>query len=88
MEITNQSRRPLTVSLPGGKKLRLGPLKSGQITSRDAEHPMVQKLVNDGIVQLNDGGGATKNRAGAGNVSARQSQRRGPGAAQRQGGDQ
>ena len=87
MEIKNQSRRPLTIALPGGKKLRLGPLKSGQITARAAEHPAVKKLVEEGIIQLNDGSGATKNRAGTGNVSARPSQRRGSGAAQRQSGD-
>ena len=87
MEITNQSRRPLTIALPGGKKLRLGPLKSGQITARAAEHPAVQQLVKDGIVQLNDGSGSSKNRPGAGNVSARPSQRRGNGIAQRQSGD-
>ncbi len=87
MEITNQSRRPLTIALPGGKKLRLGPLKSGQITARAAEHPAVKKLVEEGIIQLNDGSGATKNRAGTGNVSARPSQRRGSGTAQRQSGD-
>jgi ribosomal protein L19E len=87
MEIINQSRRPLTISLPGGKKLRLGPLKSGQITTRAAEHPAVQQLVKDGIIQLNDGSGSSKSRGGAGNVGASPSQRRGSGTAQRQSGD-
>ena len=87
MEITNQSRRPLTIPLSGGKKLRLGPLKSAQITARSAEHPAVQKLVKDGIIQLNDGGSATKSRANAGHITVRQSQRRGSGIAQRQSGD-
>ena len=87
MDITNQSRRPLTISLPGGKKLRLGPLKSGQITARDAEHPTVQKLIKDGVIQLKDGAASTRKQAGGGNMSGRQSQRRGTGTAQRQSGD-
>ena len=88
MDITNQSRRPLTISLPGGKKLRLGPLKTGQITARDAEHPAVQKLVEDGTIEISQGGGSWKSRSSGGNVSGSPSQRRGPGAAQRQSGDQ
>lgn len=52
MEITNLSKKPLRVPLPAGKKLFLGPGKSGQITRRAAEKPAVLKLVESGEVKL------------------------------------
>ena len=35
MNITNKCKRPISISLPGGKKLFLGPGKSGQINHLD-----------------------------------------------------
>ncbi len=32
MDITNNTNKPLSIPLPGGKKLFLGPRKTGQIT--------------------------------------------------------
>jgi len=45
MELTNLSKKPLSVPLPGGKKLFLGPGKSGQITRKAAHYSMVLKLI-------------------------------------------
>ena len=50
--ITNKTPAPLTVPLPGGKKLRLGPLKSGEISTKAVDHPPVQKLVEAGTVEI------------------------------------
>jgi hypothetical protein len=56
MEIQNKSKRPLSVPLPGGKRLHLGPGKTGQITPRAAEHGPLKKLIEDGALELLDGG--------------------------------
>ena len=54
--IHNTTKRPLAVPLPGGKKLRLGPLQSGQVTGRALEHPPLKKLMESGVIELTDGG--------------------------------
>ncbi len=56
MNITNTSKRPISLSLPGGKKLFLGPGKSGQINPKAAELPHVAKLVEEGDLELDDSG--------------------------------
>ena len=38
MDITNKSRKPLSVPLPGGKKLFLGPGKTGQVSPKALDH--------------------------------------------------
>jgi hypothetical protein len=50
--ITNKTKKPLRVGLPGGKTLHLGPGRSGQITAAAAEHPPVVKLVEAGELEL------------------------------------
>ncbi len=50
--ITNKTRKPLSVPLPGGKKLRLGPLKSGEISPKAVDHLPVQKLIEAGEVEI------------------------------------
>jgi len=72
--ITNKTTKPLSVPLPGGKKLRLGPLNHGEIAARAIAHPPVQKLVEAGQVEidasehrhLSAGGGAKAPRGGSG----------------------
>ncbi len=54
MEITNKSRRPLTVPLPGGKRLHLGPGKSGQVVATALEHEPLKKLVEAGDLVVVD----------------------------------
>ena len=50
--ITNKTHKPLSVPLPGGKKLHLGPLKSGEISPKAVDHPPVQKLIEAGDVEI------------------------------------
>lgn len=50
--ITNKTTAPLTVPLPGGKKLWLAPNKSGEISVKAVEHPALQKLVADGKIEV------------------------------------
>ncbi len=50
--ITNKTRKALSVPLPGGKKLFLGPLKSGEISPKAVDHPPVQKLIETGAVEI------------------------------------
>ena len=50
--ITNKTPKALSVPLPGGKKLHLGPLKSGEISPKSIDHPAVQKLIESGEVEI------------------------------------
>ena len=86
MDITNRSKQPITITLAGGKKLRLGPGKTGQITPKASKHPAVQKLVEEGTLELAQGGGSGVSRS-AGGGGLRSSQRRGSGGGIRQTGD-
>ncbi len=52
--IVNKTRRPLTIGLAPGHVLRLGPAKEGQIATRDVEHPMVQKMIAAGTLDVFD----------------------------------
>ncbi len=87
MDITNKTKKPLSIKLPGGKTLRLGPGKTGQITSKAAEHPPVKRLLDEGVIEiLGDGGthgtgGTSSDSGGAG------SQTRSSGGAKRRSGD-
>jgi len=37
--VTNKTENPLSIPLPPGETMHLGPRKSGPIFSRDIEHP-------------------------------------------------
>jgi len=50
--ITNKTRSPLKVPLPGGKFLHLGPNKTGQIAEHAAEAPAIQRLVKKGTIEI------------------------------------
>ena len=50
--VRNKTPKPLSVPLPRGKVLHLGPLKSGQIASNDTEHPGVKALVESGALEI------------------------------------
>lgn len=54
--ITNKTRKPLSVPLARNKVLYLGPGKSGQIASSDAEHPRVKALAESGAIELVEAG--------------------------------
>ncbi len=67
MEITNKTKKPLSVPLPAGKKLFLGPGKSGQITQKAAERPAVVTLVEAGDVEVVEEGAKRQGGARTGN---------------------
>jgi hypothetical protein len=56
MDITNKTRKPLSLPLPGGKKLFLGPGKTGQVTPKALEYPPLAKLLEAGDVEVSRGG--------------------------------
>lgn len=54
--ITNTTKRPLAVPLPQGKKLHLGPGRSGEVTPKALEHPPLHELIEAGTLHVDDGG--------------------------------
>ena len=64
--IRNTTRAPLAVPLPGGRKLHLGPGKSGEISARAAEHPPLTALVTSGALELGDGAQHANSAASSG----------------------
>jgi hypothetical protein len=88
MEILNKSRKPLAVPLPGGRRLFLGPGKSGQVTPKALEHPPLAKLVESGDLEVTGEGSAHPKPGGAGGKAGPMGGERhgGPGA-KRQSGD-
>ena len=54
MNITNKTKRPIKVPLPGGKNLFLGPGKTGQITTKTAEHPPLVELIEAGDIETDE----------------------------------
>ena len=68
MDIHNKTQKPVAVPLPGGKKLRLGPGKTGQITPKAAEHPPVKKLIEDGVLEITGVGKHSLGGTGGGNI--------------------
>ena len=85
--ITNKTTKPLSVPLPDGKTLHLGPRASGQVSPRSAEFGPLKKLIEAGEVALADdtsgggraGGGGQKGRGAepGGFMPGRGGQRRG-----------
>lgn len=69
MEITNQTKKPLSIPLAGGKKLFLGPGKSGQINWKAAERPAVKKLIESGEVKVSQEGNQGAKAKGVGKIA-------------------
>ena len=65
MEISNKTKRPLRVPLPGGKKLHLGPLATAKIPARADQHPPLKKLIDAGEIEIHDDA-RTQGTAGSG----------------------
>jgi hypothetical protein len=86
MEITNKTKKPLSVPLPAGKKLFLSPGKSGQITRKAAETPAVLELVEAGDVKISQEGVKLRGGGKSGGVSSSAARHGGSGA-MRQSGD-
>ncbi len=68
MDVTNKSKKPLIVPLPGGKRLFLAPGKTGQVTPKALDHPPVVKLIESGDLKSVVGSQGPSNR-GQGKVS-------------------
>jgi hypothetical protein len=71
--VTNNTQRPLIVPLPHGKKMHLGPGKSGEIAANAVDHAALKKLVEAGELEVTressgtvDTTGGAKHRTSAG----------------------
>ena len=56
--IKNTTKKPLSVPLPRGKRLFLGPGKSGQISPKAMDHPPLAALLESGELELTSEGGS------------------------------
>ncbi len=86
MDITNKTTKPLSVPLPGGKKLFLAPGKSGQVSPKALAHPALVKLLDAGDIESSEGGGGRATGGGARRAPQTGSRHGGTGA-MRQSGD-
>ena len=83
--ISNKTARPLRVPLPRGKTLHLGPKKTGQIASEDAEHPPLKKLVEAGEIEILGEGHGGSVAGGSAKLGSAGAQGHTPGASRRSG---
>ncbi len=86
MDITNKTRKPLSLPLPGGKRLFLGPGKTGQVSPKALDHPTLVKLLEAGDIETADEGPKRKERGGD-NAGASPGPRLSGTSAKRQSGD-
>ena len=84
--VSNKTQRPLSVPLPGGKTLHLGPGKTGQISSNAVEHARLKQLVDAGEIEILDeaprhgdapGGGKNRRTSMQGHTSGSANRRSG-----------
>jgi hypothetical protein len=52
--VSNKTAKPLSVPLPGGRTLHLGPGKTGQISVKAADHAPLKKLIEGGELEVVD----------------------------------
>ena len=71
MDITNKSGKPLSVPLPGGKKLFLGPGKTGQVSPKALTKPALAALIESGDIVTFAGGKKRIENGSSGSPSAR-----------------
>jgi hypothetical protein len=50
--VSNKTQMPMSVPLPGGKTLHLGPGKTGQVSAKAVEDPRLKKLVEAGELEV------------------------------------
>lgn len=55
MNITNKTKRPLRLPLPGDKTLFLAPGGTGQVSPKARHHPPLVALVDAGDVEFDEG---------------------------------
>ena len=83
-DVRNKTMKPIRIPLPGGKVLHLGPAKVAQIADNAAEHPGVQRLVEEGSIEILGEGHRAEGASGSGTgpqqaPAAKQAFRRGHG---------
>lgn len=86
MDIINKTNKPLSIPLPGGKKLFLGPGKTAQLTEKTLERPALVKLLEAGDIEKTGANVKHGERAG-GKVSPSDTPLPGGTGAMRQSGD-
>jgi hypothetical protein len=70
--IKNTTKKPMSVPLPGGKRLFLGPGKEGQIGAKAGKHPSLVALVEAGELEIvSDAGKSGGKSAGKGGGGGR-----------------
>jgi hypothetical protein len=87
MDITNKTKKPLSLPLPGGKKLFLGPGKTGQVTPKALKHPPIVKMLEAGDLETAEGGGFKRPEDASGKSGAPASSPHKDSGAMRQSGD-
>lgn len=50
--ISNKTRKPVSVPLPGGKILHLGPGKTGQIAAKAVDDSRLKELIAAGEIEI------------------------------------
>ena len=85
--VTNKTNAPIQVPLPRNKLLRLGPGRSGQVSDAGAETPTLVKMIEAGLIQVSDAGGATDRASGRGGAFGRAGRFGGGRSIGRRGGD-
>jgi hypothetical protein len=64
--IKNTTKKPMSVPLPGGKRLFLGPGKEGQIGAKAGKHPSLVALVEAGELEIVSDAGKSGGKGGGG----------------------
>jgi hypothetical protein len=86
--VKNKTQTPISVPLPGGRKLHLGPGKSGQIAANASEHQLlIKRLVDAGKIEILDEGSHPAAAPGGGKVGRTWMPGHGSSNAGRRGGD-
>ena len=85
--IRNKTQKPLAVPLPRGKRLFLGPGKTGQIAPHADEHPPLKKLVEAGEIEIVAEGHGPDAAGGGGKVASTSAPGHGTGGVIRRSGD-
>jgi hypothetical protein len=65
MNIINRTNKPLSLPLPGGKKLYLGPGRTGQVTLKALDHPPLAKMLEAGDIEKEEGETQRKEQGGS-----------------------
>lgn len=50
--VSNKTQKPLSIPLPGGKTLHLGPGKTGQVSPKAAGGAALKKLADAGEIEI------------------------------------